>query len=87
MEKVNRFIQASNERIKKFQKEIEAIKAVAPYEQMTVEEYFHIYPNLALKPLTKPTLYPHTPEVQFTPEDLAYHRKMKQVHGPDEYHP
>ena len=87
LEKVDRFVRASNERIKKFEKDIEAIRAVPPYEEMTAEEFAYHHPNLALNPLEKPTFYPHTEEAQLTPELLAYHRKMGQVHGPDKYHP
>lgn len=84
---MNKFIQASNERIKKFEKDIEAIRAVPPYEEMTLEEFAYHHPNLALNPLEKPTFYPHNELSEIPPDLLAYHRKMGQMHGPDKYHP
>nr|ABM55518.1 hypothetical protein [Maconellicoccus hirsutus] len=87
LEKVEKFIKASSERIKKFEKDIEAIRSVPSYEEMTLEEYAYHHPNLALNPLEKPTFWPHTEDTRIPPDLLAYHRKMGQMHGPDKYHP
>lgn len=88
LEKVQKFIQISNERIKQFQKDLEAIQAVPRYEDMTEEEFAYHHPNLALNSLEKPTFPPHTPDAQYDAEQLAYHREMGQVRKePDRYFP
>lgn len=38
------------------------IKALLPYEQMTMEDYKDAFPEQALDPLNKPTFWPHTPD-------------------------
>lgn len=87
MAQVKEFVRKSNERIQKYEKDLEAIKNAMPLEEMMVEEFAYAYPTLALDPLNKPTLFPHDPVSQNTPEDIAYWRKQGIFGGPDKYHP
>lgn len=61
---VESFKKASQERISNHQREIERVKALLPYNQMTLEDYRESYPDLALDPINRPTFWPHTPEEQ-----------------------
>lgn len=45
-------------------KEIEAIKSMLPFSEMTMEDFRDAYPEHALDPINKPTIWPHIPEVQ-----------------------
>ncbi|XP_016927981.2 axoneme-associated protein mst101(2) [Drosophila suzukii] len=54
----------SNERIKKLTENLECLKAMQPYEQMTMEEFCFARPHLAPDFINKPTFWPHTPEEQ-----------------------
>ncbi|NP_001093279.1 H+ transporting ATP synthase subunit d [Bombyx mori] len=61
---IDAFIQESNANIASYQKEINATKALLPYDQMTMEDFYDAHPDLALDPIKKPTFWPHTPEEQ-----------------------
>lgn len=77
---------ASNERIKKYEKELVAIRNTIPYDEMTEEEFAYAHPDLQIDFLNKPTMFPHSPEVQITQEDLDLYRKCNLMHpGPDKY--
>lgn len=54
----------SNERIEKLQEELDYMKAMEPYDQMTMEEFCCARPHLAPDFINKPTFWPHTPEEQ-----------------------
>lgn len=54
----------SNERIAKLQEELDFMKAMKPYDQMTMEEFCCARPHLAPDFINKPTFWPHTPEEQ-----------------------
>ncbi|XP_016967764.3 proteoglycan 4 [Drosophila biarmipes] len=54
----------SNERIKKLTESLEFVKAMQPYDQMTMEEFCFARPHLAPDFINKPTFWPHTPEEQ-----------------------
>ncbi|KAH8233491.1 hypothetical protein KR026_008940 [Drosophila bipectinata] len=54
----------SNERIEELQQELECMKAMKPYDQMTMEEFCYARPHLAPDFINKPTFWPHTPEEQ-----------------------
>lgn len=56
--------QESAERIANHEKELERIKSLLPYSQMTLEDFRDAHPDLALDPLNKPTFWPHEPEDQ-----------------------
>lgn len=88
MSNVREFIKNSNERIKKYEKDLEIIRNYTPYEEMTEEEFAYAHPELALDSLNKPTNFPHTPEVQPDAEDLEFFRKRGFfAKGPDRYFP
>lgn len=61
---VEAFKKASQERVTNHEKEIGRVKALLPYNQMTMEDYRESYPDLALDPINRPTFWPHTPEEQ-----------------------
>lgn len=43
--KVSKFVVESNNRIKQYQDKIAALNNMVPFEDMTLEEYFEMYPN------------------------------------------
>ncbi|KAG6449973.1 hypothetical protein O3G_MSEX006332 [Manduca sexta] len=45
-------------------KELERIKALPKFDEMTMETYYDMYPEYALDFVKKPTFWPHTPEEQ-----------------------
>lgn len=61
---IETFKRESEERIASHKAELEKIKAMLPYDQMTLEDFKDAHPELALDPLNKPTFWPHTPEAQ-----------------------
>nr|AXY94821.1 ATP synthase subunit d [Galleria mellonella] len=61
---IEAFVQASNANIAKYEKEINTVKALLPYDQMTLEDYRDAYPNEALDPINRPTFWPHDPDDQ-----------------------
>lgn len=61
---IEQFKKESEVRISKSQAEIERIKSLLPYAQMTLEDFRDAHPDLALDPLNKPTLWPHTADAQ-----------------------
>ncbi|XP_064552244.1 ATP synthase subunit d, mitochondrial [Drosophila montana] len=61
---ISNYKKASEQRIQNYQKEIAHLKALLPYDQMTMEDYRDAFPDTALDPINKPTFWPHTPEEQ-----------------------
>ena len=61
---IDKFKCESEERICNFQKEIDHLKSLLPYEQMTMEDFRDSFPERALDPINRPTFWPHTPEDQ-----------------------
>lgn len=61
--KIEEFINASNQRIAAANKEIDRVKNLLPFSEMTMEDFRDAYPELAINP-DKPTVWPHTPDVQ-----------------------
>ncbi|KAH0947456.1 hypothetical protein HN011_006433 [Eciton burchellii] len=59
---IEQFIKDSNERIANITKEIEKMKAMLPFSEMTIEDFQKEYPDV-FNP-DKPTIWPHVPEVQ-----------------------
>lgn len=60
---IEQFIKESNERISTATKEAERVKSLLPFSEMTMEDFRDLYPEQALNP-DKPTVWPHTPDVQ-----------------------
>lgn len=58
------FKKESDARIAQNESEIAKLKAMLPYSQMTLEDFHDAHPELALNPLTNPTLWPHDEESQ-----------------------
>ncbi|XP_022222082.2 nucleolar protein dao-5 [Drosophila obscura] len=54
----------SDKRIKVLNEQLDVLKAMMPYEQMTMEEFCLHRPHLAPDFINKPTFWPHTPEEQ-----------------------
>ena len=61
--KIEEFIQEVDKAIGQSQQEIETIKAMLPFSEMTMEDFRDMYPDQAFNP-EKPTAWPHTPECQ-----------------------
>jgi len=61
--KIQQFISESNERIANASKEIERVKGLLPFSEMTMEDFRDSYPDQAVNN-DKPTAWPHTPEFQ-----------------------
>lgn len=61
---IEQFKKESEQRIAEHQKELERIKSLLPYDQMTLEDFRDAHPELALDPINRPTFWPHTPEEQ-----------------------
>lgn len=58
------FKKDSEARIATHKAEVERIKSLLPYAQMTMEDFRDAHPELALDPINKPTFWPHTPDIQ-----------------------
>lgn len=58
------FVAASQGKIKEYEARIAKWDDVLPYEEMTLEDYKNAFPDQALDPLNRPTLWPHTPDQQ-----------------------
>lgn len=61
-EMIATFKRESEQRIAEHSKEMERIKALLPYDQMTMEDFADAHPELALDPLNNPTFWPHDEE-------------------------
>ncbi|KAL6259421.1 hypothetical protein P5V15_009344 [Pogonomyrmex californicus] len=61
--KIGQFIVESNQRIATATKEIERIRNLLPFSEMTMEDFRDAYPDQAINP-DKPTAWPHIYEVQ-----------------------
>lgn len=61
---IEAFKRESEQRIAEHKKELERIKSLLPYDQMTLEDFKDAHPDLALDPINKPTFWPHLPEDQ-----------------------
>jgi F-type H+-transporting ATPase subunit d len=55
------FVSSSNARIAELQKKIDHLKAMLPFEQMTMEDFKDAYPDQAIDPINNPTFWPHEP--------------------------
>ncbi|CAH0584547.1 unnamed protein product [Chrysodeixis includens] len=73
---IDSFVQESNTNIANYQKQISEVKALLPYDQMTMEDYRDSFPENALDPINKPTFWPHTED-----EQLGYVDPDKPAHS------
>lgn len=64
LSEIEKFKRESEARIAEHKKELERIKGLLPYDQMTLEDFKDAHPDLALDPLNRPTFWPHSPEEQ-----------------------
>lgn len=55
------FIATSNARIAELEKQIQHLKSMLPFEQMTMEDFKDAYPEQAIDPINNPTFWPHEP--------------------------
>ncbi|XP_047508591.1 ATP synthase subunit d, mitochondrial-like [Pieris napi] len=58
--------------IKEATKELDAMKKLPKFEEMTMESLYDLYPEQALDPVKRPTFWPHDEE-----SELGYVRKQK----------
>jgi len=61
---VKNFIADSNKKIAEHKDQLGNWDKVLPYEEMTMEDFKNAFPEQALDPINRPTLWPHTPEEQ-----------------------
>lgn len=61
---IAQFKAESETRIAEHKKELERIKAMLPYDQMTLEDFKDAHPELSLDLVNRPTFWPHLPEDQ-----------------------
>lgn len=61
---IEKFVADSKARISKHESELAHLKSLLPFNQMTMEDYRDAYPEQALDPINRPTLWPHTAEEQ-----------------------
>lgn len=75
LKEIEAFVSASKARIAETEKSIAHLKAMLPYNQMTMEDYRDAFPEEALDPINRPTFWPHTPEDQLenNPKGEAHH--------------
>ncbi|XP_012219302.1 ATP synthase subunit d, mitochondrial [Linepithema humile] len=60
---IEQFIKKSNERIAAATQEAERVKNLLPFSDMTMEDFRVSFPDEAIN-TDKPTVWPHTPDVQ-----------------------
>ena len=77
MKEVQDHIDKWNAEIKNHEKEIEKIKNLIPYGQMTMEDFADAHPDFAFN-REKPTVYPHTEEFQPTGTEWEDYKKNHQ---------
>lgn len=58
------FVAASEQRICALQAEIDAIRGLLPFDQMTMEDFIDAFPGQGPDFLNRPTFWPHTREEQ-----------------------
>jgi F-type H+-transporting ATPase subunit d len=61
---IEKFVAESKNRIEDHKKSIAHLESLLPYSQMTMEDYRDAFPDQALDPINRPTLWPHTAEDQ-----------------------
>ncbi|KAJ2953314.1 hypothetical protein O0L34_g900 [Tuta absoluta] len=61
---VEKFVSERQKDIENATKELTRIKALPKFEDMTMETFYDLYPDQALKPVERPTFWPHNPEEQ-----------------------
>lgn len=61
---IAKFQKQSESRIAEHKSEIERIKALLPYGQMTMEDFADAHPDQAIDTLNKPTFWPHDDDIQ-----------------------
>ncbi|CAB3245830.1 unnamed protein product [Arctia plantaginis] len=55
--------------IMKSKKELKRIHALPKFNEMTMEMYYDMFPDLALDPVNRPTFWPHVPDEQLGYKD------------------
>ncbi|XP_049877864.1 ATP synthase subunit d, mitochondrial-like [Pectinophora gossypiella] len=63
-EDIKKFVSEQQKEIDTATKEINRIKALPRFEDMTMETFFDMYPDVAIDPVNKPSFWPHNPEEQ-----------------------
>ncbi|SPP73454.1 titin [Drosophila guanche] len=63
-EKIREYKEESDKRIKALNEQLDILKAMMPYQDMTMEQFCQHRPHLAPDFINKPTFWPHTPEEQ-----------------------
>lgn len=62
--KITAFKKESDARIAEHKSEIDRIKALLPYAQMTMEDYAEAHPEDAFDTINRPTFWPHDDDIQ-----------------------
>ncbi|CAG4953799.1 unnamed protein product [Parnassius apollo] len=61
---IEKFCAEQDKEIEKATKELNRVKALPKFEDMTMEMFYDFYPDEALDPVNRPTFWPHNPEEQ-----------------------
>lgn len=67
------FVKSSEARIAAYKKEMDHLKSLLPFDQMTMEDFRDAFPDQALDAINKPTFWPHNPEEQIEEEKNDHH--------------
>lgn len=70
---IEQFVKASEARIAAYKKEIDHLKSLLPFDQMTLEDFRDAFPDQALDAINKPTFWPHNPEEQIEEKPVEHH--------------
>ncbi|KAI4499558.1 hypothetical protein M0802_005454 [Mischocyttarus mexicanus] len=64
LHEVEEFRKECEKNIEKFTTTIASLKAIMPYEDMTMEEFFENHPECACATVYNPSIWPHTPYME-----------------------
>nr|XP_014094486.2 ATP synthase subunit d, mitochondrial [Bactrocera oleae]XP_014094487.2 ATP synthase subunit d, mitochondrial [Bactrocera oleae]XP_014094488.2 ATP synthase subunit d, mitochondrial [Bactrocera oleae]XP_014094489.2 ATP synthase subunit d, mitochondrial [Bactrocera oleae] len=69
---IESFKKGSQSRIAQYQQNIDHLKQMLPYDQMTMEDYRDSFPEQALDPINRPSFWPHDAEEQRDNKDREH---------------
>lgn len=64
LQEVEKFRQQCEKDIERFTANINKLKAIMPYGDMTIEEFLEYHPECACGTVYNPSIWPHTPEMK-----------------------
>ena len=70
------FVKQSKATVEQYKKELEQWKAMIPVSQMTMDDFKDTFPDLALDPINRPSMWPHNKE-ENEQDWKTFHHAMK----------